>query len=364
MVNPTTQTISRTGNTPTQPAIIADDPQVIRAQIESIRAEMGRTLDEIQVKLSPDFIKQQTQDSIREATIEKVENMAQIAEYKVNNWRANAVHTVKENPIPTALIGIGIGWLLLSDSNGRSDEYPAPYKRNMRSNDPYAYAGGRGVDNYYGRGEIDETDPSLATEAQMRAADAAESAQEWASDTASDAQQKAQNAAATVKHQATATTETVRDNVSGAAESAQEYVAETAEQARVRAEQTRLEAQRRAEQAQIQARRQVRHAKRSFWQTMEENPLAIGTAAAAAGALIGLALPSTEKENELMGETRDRLVQDASSTMQETVQKVQTVAETTAKTAVAKAKQEAEKQNLPTPETTGETAKQKAAASA
>jgi hypothetical protein len=92
----------------------------------------------------------------------------------------------------------------------------------------------------------------------------------------------------------------------------------------------------------------MRRAKRTFWQTMEENPLAIGAAAAAAGALIGMALPSTEKENELMGETRDRLVQDATSTAQETLHKVQTVAETTAKTAVTEAKKEAEKQNLPT----------------
>jgi hypothetical protein len=226
--------------------------------------------------------------------------------------------------------------LLLSDNNGRSDEFPAAYERNLRRNDPYAYAGGRGVDNYYGRGEMHETDSGVLSEAQTRATETAENAQAWVSDTAAEAQRKAQNVTASVKQQAAATTEAVRDNVSNMAESAQEYMAETAEQVQAR-----------TEQARIQANRQVRQVKRSFWHTMEENPLAIGAAAIAAGALIGLALPSTEKENELMGETRDRLMEDASSTVQETMHKVQTVAETTAKTAVAEAKQEAENQNLP-----------------
>lgn len=346
MVSPTNQSIE-TNRVQTAPH--TDDPQLIRAQIERTRAQMGQTLDEIQVRLSPDYIKQQTQETIREATVEKVEKMAQTAEHTVNNWRANAVHTVKENPIPAALIGIGIGWLLLSDNNGRDEEYAERYDDRYydRYGSPYTSAPGRGRVNYDGREREDET--GALSEAQARAGEAVENAQEWVGETSGRAQQKVQDAAATVQHKASAASETVRENVGEVTSNAQHYVSETAEQARQRAEEVQRQAQQKAAEAQRQARRQMRRAKRSFWQTMEENPLAIGVAAAAAGALIGLALPSTEKENELMGETRDRLVEDASSTVQETMHKVQTVAEKTAKTAVAEAKEEADKQNMPTP---------------
>jgi hypothetical protein len=108
--------------------ITTDDPQVIRAQIGRTRAQMGLTLDEIQMRLSPDYIRQQTQESIREATIEKVEKMTQTAEHTVNNWRSNAVQTAKENPLPTALVGIGIGWLLLAKKNNNGHPYEDNYR--------------------------------------------------------------------------------------------------------------------------------------------------------------------------------------------------------------------------------------------
>jgi hypothetical protein len=160
----------------------------------------------------------------------------------------------------------------------------------------------------------------MLAQAQARVSDVAENTHEWVSETAGRAQQTAKDATETVTQQVHATSEAVRENVNSAAE-----------QARIKAAQTR------------------RRAKRSFWQTMEENPLAIGAAAAAAGALIGMALPSTEKENELMGETRDRLVEDASTSVQETMRKVQTVAEKVAQTATEKVQEEGvDQQNLPT----------------
>jgi hypothetical protein len=61
-------------------------------------------------------------------------------------------------------------------------------------------------------------------------------------------------------------------------------------------------------------------------QMMEENPLLIGTVAAAAGLAVGLATPSTERENELMGQAREDLVRRAQDTAQETLEKVQQVA--------------------------------------
>jgi ElaB/YqjD/DUF883 family membrane-anchored ribosome-binding protein len=44
---------------------------------------------------------------------------------------------------------------------------------------------------------------------------------------------------------------------------------------------------------------------------INENPLAVGAAAFALGAVVGLAIPSTRYEGELMGETRDELLRKA-----------------------------------------------------
>ena len=46
-------------------------------------------------------------------------------------------------------------------------------------------------------------------------------------------------------------------------------------------------------------------------QLLEENPMAAGAIAIAAGALLGALLPPTQKEDQLLGETRDRLAERA-----------------------------------------------------
>jgi ElaB/YqjD/DUF883 family membrane-anchored ribosome-binding protein len=49
----------------------------------------------------------------------------------------------------------------------------------------------------------------------------------------------------------------------------------------------------------------------SYDHHINENPLAVGAAAFALGAVVGLAIPSTRYEGELLGETRDELLRKA-----------------------------------------------------
>jgi ElaB/YqjD/DUF883 family membrane-anchored ribosome-binding protein len=49
----------------------------------------------------------------------------------------------------------------------------------------------------------------------------------------------------------------------------------------------------------------------------DENPLAVGAIAIAAGVGVGLLLPSTRPENRLMGEARDRLMGNARGMLDE-----------------------------------------------
>jgi hypothetical protein len=71
---------------------------------------------------------------------------------------------------------------------------------------------------------------------------------------------------------------------------------------------------------------------------LRENPLAVGALGVGVGAAVGLAIPETAKEHEVMGEARDTSVEKAQAA-QERVQQV-------AQEAQSAAQQEAENQGL------------------
>lgn len=60
---------------------------------------------------------------------------------------------------------------------------------------------------------------------------------------------------------------------------------------------------------------------------MDVNPLAVGAVAAAIGAVVGLAIPRTEYEGELMGDASKKLLSQVQDTAKDALTKVQDVAE-------------------------------------
>lgn len=56
-------------------------------------------------------------------------------------------------------------------------------------------------------------------------------------------------------------------------------------------------------------------------QAVAEHPLLIGALSLLAGALVGLALPSTRREDELLGDSRDEVLASARATGREAVEK-------------------------------------------
>jgi ElaB/YqjD/DUF883 family membrane-anchored ribosome-binding protein len=87
----------------------------IRDEIEETRGEMSETIDAIQEKLNPRNIMANATDRVKSAATERVRDMAETAS-----------HTAKKamdytNPIPLALIGVGAAWLLSSQSRERND---------------------------------------------------------------------------------------------------------------------------------------------------------------------------------------------------------------------------------------------------
>jgi len=87
----------------------------------------------------------------------------------------------------------------------------------------------------------------------------------------------------------------------------------------------------RSQQAMQRAGRQVRQTTSRVQVDAQrvayENPLLMGALAAVAGLAIGMALPGTQREDELMGDARDSLVERGRETVRDTAEKVQGVAQ-------------------------------------
>jgi ElaB/YqjD/DUF883 family membrane-anchored ribosome-binding protein len=138
----------------------------------------------------------------------------------------------------------------------------------------------------------------------------------------------------------------VASSAKDAVSSAADTVGEKASHLKDQALDLGHKAQNQAGQLKRKAKTQVRRARTGFWQTMEENPLLVGAATLALGVVAGLAIPSTDVEDEWMGETRDQLVDQAKELGQEALDKGKQVAGTVVDTV----KHEAETQGL-TPQT-------------
>ncbi len=311
-----------------------NDPDAIRTEIENTRAAMGHTISEIQERLSPARLKQQTQEAIREATIGKVEDMTHQAEHKVRSWRTNLVRTVKENPIPAALIGVGVGWLLMADND--TDYYPQSTQY---------YSGPDRLTERYGTRAYD-----TRHEARHGVGEMVHHGRERVGEVAEEAKERAGAAVHQVQERIGDAAESVQEHLHDAAESVQQSAAAAGRQVRQSVQETQHHAQETAAHLRTRAQIGMRRTKRTFWETMNENPLAVGATALAAGALVGLALPSTEVENRWMGEHRDELLDEAKEVVQtraqETARKVQAVATKAKDAAVETAKEEANKAEL------------------
>jgi len=291
-------------------------PESIRADIRATRADLSETVNAIQDKLNPQRIRDEAVSTVREATVGRVEDMAEDAKWKVKGAGYDVIDTIKRNPIPAALAAIGLGWLFM-EGRGRSDERDM---RRYRGGDRYYYAGERrgrrGFDEYgytydeFGR-RSDRYDNFDEQRHGLQAA--GENVREKAGEVVGQAASKVQDVAGSAA-----------DTASQVVDSAKQGVQQIAQEAQYRAE----------------------HVGSRFSEVMQENPLLIGAAALALGAAVGFAFPSTEQEKQLMGEASEKLMERAGDTVSQTAQKVQRVAEEATSAAKDAVKSEAEKQNL------------------
>jgi hypothetical protein len=216
-------------------------PDEIEREVEEARANVRSTLGDIRHGLSPGQMIDQAMDYVRGSG--------------GGEFGRNLGRSVRDNPIPVALIGAGIGWLLLSDrSSGQ--------RRSRETS-------GRHTGEYYVERERREAFDDDRSEGMLA------SARDTASSMTDSARRMIHN---------------VKDKVTEGASAAGDYASSSGERIR---------------HAGGRVRAVSGEAQRTVSRMIEEQPLIIGAVGFVAGALIGAAAPLSRTEERLFGETAD-----------------------------------------------------------
>lgn len=235
---------------------------------EQMKTELKRDVNEAKQMVKGEI--GEARAAVREATVGKVEHMVHRASNQFRETRTSLVDNVRENPVPFALIGLGVGWLLMGRSRGQR------FNRYERSFG-YGGDGGRNLG--------------------PRIAHAADGAKRVAADFVHDAREKASDVVGGVG-----------DSVSEAFGAAKDRVGHVYEEGRDAASRTIHDGRDRA----LAFERKAEH-------IVEDNPLAVGAIAFAVGAAVGLAIPASKAEDKLFGEAKQKLVQRATDAAREAV---------------------------------------------
>jgi len=211
--------------------------------------------------------------------------MAKNAGDKAGDTGRGIFEVMRDNPLPVAMIGLGAGWLIMN-SRKRNESHSALRILNEQTpNDRTPL----GYESAYVDGRTDVR-AGLADRSRGTVSDAAHSLGERVSDVSSSVKSTASDVAERVSEVASDVSERVGEKLS--------HVSDTGE-------------------------RQLQRARYTY----EETPWVGAAVALALGAAAGLSIPSTRREQELLGDKRDELMDRARDTAREKLEAVRTVAE-------------------------------------
>ena len=243
----------------------------IEADIAVTRVEMSETIEAIQERLTPSNIVANATESMRHAATEKVRQMTD------NSF----MDTVRANPVPSAMIGLGAAWLLFKGRSSSNNGYRSA--RDGRS--------ARG----YNAGAYGES---------------------------SDRRDYAVGTSGLAAHE-------------GASGTGPGYAESVGNMGRDLSARTREMAGDLGDTA----RETTRRAQLKFNDVLRDNPLMLGAAAALIGAAVGMSVPATETENQLMGEARDKVVERAQNMASDAASQVSEAADSVKEAAAGSMRQ-------------------------
>lgn len=254
-----------------------ESTRTIRRDIEQTQREMSHTIDEIQYRLSPSYMKERARESVRRAGV---------------RTSRSTIERVKSNPLGAAMVGVGLYMLLRNDDH----DDRLYYERDLHFAGDFDEMSSYNANRDYRDYRHGEDRSRMAR---------------------------------------------MKDKVSDVAESARETISEKFDDVREETEHLTDRAGDRAHELHTRARWRAMQARSRSRDFMTDSPLIAGLAAAAFGAIVGAMVPESERENELFGETRDRLADRASGIAREGMQHAKEIARDAATAATETAKREA-----------------------
>jgi len=250
------------------------------SDIEETRGEMAGTLGEIGDRLDPANLVEQAKENVREATVGRVEEAVETAGETARGLSEMVMETIRQNPIPAAVAGIGLAWLWKNRAGGGNGSSEYRYR-------PAGYAGAYGGSTSFGgppsAGGLGQKAGATGEGVERKAGRAAEGVGQTLSETAGTVGQA------------------VGDVTGNVGQTAGEVV---------------QRGQYAAREAGIQ-----------FKEMLDSNPLALGVVALGAGAALGLMVPETQREQELLGDTGEKVMEAVQQKTSETMDKVDRVAQ-------------------------------------
>ncbi|MGN6749837.1 MAG: DUF3618 domain-containing protein [Xanthobacteraceae bacterium] len=274
----------------------------LEQEAEQTRAQLAQTLDELRERITPGQLVDQAVDYAKDSG--------------GGLFVRNLGNQVTANPLPVALIGAGVAWLMLSNGarSARSTRVKegaidrarrAAIDTAARMADAGQAAGARA------RTFADTAQGTASESVQQRSAQAREVAGSAAQGAAS-AFESAKSSAAAAYDQFSDTASEAYDRVSNSASRATSTVSETASS----------------------FGQSTAAASRDMLQFCKTQPLVLAGIGMALGAILGALIPPTETEDRLMGESSDQLKDQARDIAEDQIQQ--------AKSATASALNEAE----------------------
>ncbi len=303
-LGPLDPAIDRTSATTGLPSASVDegsqDVHALKADIEHTRAEIGETLQAIEDRLTPSTLAANAAHSVRESASRRMETMMSSATDKATDLAEQTRETVRDNPVPAALLGLGLGYMVYRSMRGRSGSSAAwrdpggewvGYEANDTMSSRSTY-GGRSFMQSMGDNPLPAALAAVGIGWMLRNARTGSGASMW-----SESQWDTEYDDTGAGFESGTVGGSVGSNTMGEwKESAQEMASS-------------------ARQKMSRATRQTTHSLQrgssQLGRMFRENPIPFGVAALAVGAAVGLSAPETETENELMGEARDTVVERA-----------------------------------------------------
>lgn len=303
----------------------------LEREAELERRNVANTIDALQEKASMGNV---------------VEEIVRLVGENGGTASRNLGRTLRDNPLPALLTGVGLAWLMaggggprLHRDHDRDDDWDehaddSTYLHRdpaLRQPAPlYNVERARGT-TYTGGASTGDT-ASTGSGLKDRASDSVKRAGETASATASGVRRQADAASASVRNAAQGAGEAVRDASDGARE--------------------------RARHARERALRTGRRSRDTLETMMQDQPLVFGALALAVGAAFGGALPRSDTEDRMFGEQSAKLKERARQVAETEGAKVQATAGAVAREAMDMADEAAGHADSQTP--SGEEAVQRA----